>query len=243
MHRFEELRADLGILRAMARGMPAGASHAQRLAQFYAPQAGDYDRFRERLLHGRDALVESIPLVDGARIVDLGGGTGRNLGFFGPRAQRIASYEVVDLCAPLLERARERGRQFPRLRAIEADATCWRPDAPVDVVILSYALTMIPDWPAAIANAQAMLKPGGVLAAVDFHVSADDRVPGREHHGWLTRRLWPRWFGHDGVQLDARRVDALCEAFPHHDLVELRAGVPYLPLLRVPYYRFLGYRR
>ena len=243
MHRLEALRADLGILCAMARGMPDGTSQAQRLAAFYAPQADDYDRFRERLLHGRDALVESIPVAEGARIVDLGGGTGRNLEFFGQRAQRIASYEVVDLCAPLLERARDRGRQFPQLRATQADAARWRPDAPVDVVILSYALTMIPDWLATIANAQAMLKPGGVLAAVDFHVSARDRAPGRVHHGWFTRRFWPRWFGHDGVQLDAHRVDALREAFPRHDLVESRARVPYLPLLRVPYYRFLGHRR
>ncbi|MBN8480417.1 MAG: class I SAM-dependent methyltransferase [Xanthomonadales bacterium] len=242
MRRLDALQADIGVLRAVLRGMPPGPAHAQRLAAFYAPQAVDYDRFRERLLHGRSALVQGIPLGSAARVVDLGGGTGRNIEFFGARAQRIASYEVVDLCEPLLERARARGVRYPQLRAIEADATRWQPDAPVDVVILSYALTMIPDWQAAIANARAMLKPGGMLAAVDFHVSAAAPVAGREHHGWFTRAFWPRWFGHDGVVLDAQRLDALCEAFPRHDLVEARATVPYLPLLHVPYYRFLGYR-
>lgn len=242
MRRLDALRADFGVLRAMARGMPDGATPAQRLAAFYAPQADDYDRFRERLLHGRGALVHGIPVGAGARVVDLGGGTGRNIEYFGARAQRIASYEVVDLCAPLLERARARGRRFPQLRAIEGDATCWQPDAPVDIVILSYALTMIADWSAAIANARAMLKHGGLLAVVDFHVSAAAPAGGRERHGWFTRRFWPLWFGHDGVELDARRLDALCEAFPRHELVESSAAVPYLPMLRVPYYRFFGHR-
>lgn len=243
MRRLEALRADLGVLRAMARGMPDAATHAQRLAAFYSPQAADYDRFRERLLHGRDALIASIPLAAGARVVDLGGGTGRNFEHFRERQSLIASYEVVDLCAPLLERARARSRQAPQLRAVEGDATRWQPDAPVDVVILSYALTMIPAWREAIANARAMLRPGGILAAVDFHVSAAQPPHGRDRHRRLTRWFWPRWFAHDGVELDADRLAGLCEAFADHELVEARAPVPYLPLLRVPYYRFLGHRR
>lgn len=240
MRRLDALRADFTVLRAMTRGMPAGDSAADRLSAFYAPQAEHYDRFRERLLHGRRALIDSIVLPDAAHVVDLGGGTGRNLEHFGTRAGGIARYEVVDLCAPLLERARARSARFPQLRAIEADATQWRADRPVDVVILSYALTMIPNWRAALHSAIAMLGSGGTLAVVDFYVSAGQPAAGCVRHGWPTRRFWPAWFGHDGVRLDPEQLPTLCSALPDHALTEARGAVPYLPLLRVPYYRFLG---
>jgi S-adenosylmethionine-diacylgycerolhomoserine-N-methlytransferase len=240
MRRLDALRSDFAVLRAMARGMPRGESQADRLAAFYAPQIEHYDRFRERLLQGREQLIGKLPLPDAARVVDLGGGTGRNIEFFGERVAKIESYEVVDLCAPMLEHARTRIGRFPQLRAIHGDATCWQPSRPVDAVILSYALTMIPNWRAAIVNALAMLKPGGVLGVVDFYVAAEQPMAGCSRHSWTTRRFWPIWFGHDGVRLDAEQLPTLCSVMSTHELTESRAPVPYLPLLRVPYYAFIG---
>ena len=163
--------------------MPRAGSHAQALGAFYGAQSTHYDRFRERLLQGRAELVADIGLHDGAHVVELGGGTGRNLEFFGERASRIARYDVVDLCAPLLECARARRHAFPQLRAIEADAATWRPRRPVDAVILSYALTMIPDWRGAIANAIAMSLPGierrPILAARLLHRTRNGCESGR----------------------------------------------------------------
>lgn len=220
--------------------MPRVGSHAQKLDAFYAPQAEHYDRFRQRLLHGRDELIAAIDLPPGGTIVDLGGGTGRNIEGFGERIDRIGRYTVVDLCAPLLEQARRRARTRPQMAVVHADAACWQPTRPVDIVLLSYALSMMPAWRQVIANASAMLRSGGVLAAVDFHVGEPRPPAGRHRHGWFARRFWPAWFRHDGVRLDASTLSALCETLPDHHLVEARAAVPYLPLLRVPYYRFLG---
>jgi S-adenosylmethionine-diacylgycerolhomoserine-N-methlytransferase len=99
---------------------------------------------------------------------------------------------------------------------------------------------MIPDWRAAIRNAIAMLKPGGVLGVVDFYVSAS-RVPdGLAQHGSLTRAFWPSWFCHDGVRISAEHFPELRRLMPDHAFVEARAQVPYLPLGRVPYYLFVG---
>jgi len=202
----------------MLRGMPRDLSHAQRLEAFYAPQAAHYDAFRERLLHGRRELIGSLPLPDRAHVVELGGGTGRNLEFFGARASHVARYDVVDLCAPLLERARDRRRLFPQLHAIEADATTWRPCRPVDAVILSYALTMIPDWRAAVANAYAMLKPGGTLY-ISFpigesavHFNAHRVFAPTEVLGWAGDRLSLQRFdyvGDDGNLRLNQRPEAL----------------------------------
>ncbi|MEO7432975.1 MAG: hypothetical protein ABIR62_13320, partial [Dokdonella sp.] len=103
--------------------------------------------------------------------------------------------------------------------------------------ILSYALTMIPDWRATIRNAITMLKPGGVLGVVDFYVSP---APPGGSHGWLTRAFWPTWFAHDGVRLDPEHLQTLRAHVPLHEIIEARASVPYLPLARVPYYLFIG---
>ena len=111
------------------------------------------------------------------------------------------------------------------------------------MVILSYAVSMIPDWQAAIGNAVSMLKPGGTLGVVDFHVSPAPRdTTGGVRHGFATRHFWPAWFAHDGVHLDARHLPSLRTLLPDHDVVESRAPVPYLPFARVPYYRFVGRR-
>jgi len=240
MSRLEALRDDVAVLARLARGMPRRASHAESLGAFYGAQSAHYDRFRERLLQGRAELIADIALPPHAHVVELGGGTGRNIEFFGERIARIARYDVVDLCAPLLLRARERARLIPPLHAVEADATTWRPARPADVVILSYALTMIPDWRAAIANAIAMLGPGGTLAVVDFHVSPVRADAGRSQHSAFTRRFWPWWFAHDGVRPSAEHLPELCRALPRNAVVESRARVPYLPAMRVPFYRFLG---
>jgi ubiquinone/menaquinone biosynthesis C-methylase UbiE len=240
MPRLDALLGEAAVLARLLRGMPRAHSHAEALARFYTAQSAHYDAFRERLLVGRAELVASIELPPQARIVELGGGTGRNAEFFAGRLAQIASYEVVDLCASLLARARERARRIPQMRAIEADATRWRPDGPVDVVILSYALTMIPDWRAAIDNAIAMLRPGGTLAVVDFHVSPAQADAGSVQHRAITRWFWPRWFAHDGVRLDPAHLALLRRRLPLHRVVESDAKVPWLPFARVPFYSFIG---
>ena len=242
MHRLEALRGDWVILRQMLRGIPRNGSHAENLQAFYGTQARGYDRFRERLLRGRAELVAQLPLPANAYVVELGAGTGRNVDFFGARLDDIGRLDLVDLCPALLERARARLAHRTQVHVIEADATTFRPDAPVDCVYISYALTMIPDWRAAIANALAMLKPGGVFGVVDFYVSATHPDGGLVRHHAFTRAFWPRWFAHDGVCLNPDHLTALRRALPQHELIEARAAVPYVPLLRVPYYIFVGHK-
>lgn len=231
---------DLAVLRQLLRGMPRGATHAERLQAFYAPQAAGYDAFRDRLLPGRAALIERLVLPDGAHVVELGAGTGRNVEYFGARLRGVARCDLVDLCPALLAQARERMQAWPQVRTIEADATQYRPDAPVDCVYLSYALTMIPAWRETLSNAVAMLKPGGVLGVVDFYVAPAHPAHGAARHGNLTRLFWPRWFAHDGVRLDVEHLPTLRALLPDHEVYEGRARLPYLPGLRAPYYLFVG---
>jgi len=230
-----DLAADARILWRLLRGQPTSGSHAERLQAFYAPQAERYDAFRARLLHGRQELIERLNLQPGARVVELGCGTGSSLLRIGQRAGQLASFDMVDLCPALLDVARQRAAGFERVRVIEADATTWQPDQPVDCVFLSYALTMIPDWSRVIANADAMLVPGGRIGVVDFHLpQAGSR---------LGNALWRTWFGHDGVHLSDEHLPTLKHLFAERSCSEQRAPVPYLPGLQAPYYVFVGERQ
>ncbi|MBK1703991.1 class I SAM-dependent methyltransferase [Halochromatium glycolicum] len=234
------LASDLRVLLAMLRGQPRTGSHAERLQAFYAPQAERYDAFRARLLHGRAELIAQLGVPAGAHVVELGAGTGQNLLFFDERLAALGRADLVDLCPALIAAARRRTAAMANVRVHEADACHWQPEQSVDAVYLAYALTMIPDWAAAIENAIRMLRPGGVLGVVDFYVSASAPEAGQVRHSALTRAFWPRWFRHDGVHLDPQRLQRLRERLPQHQLVEQMAPVPYLPGLRVPYYRFVG---
>jgi S-adenosylmethionine-diacylgycerolhomoserine-N-methlytransferase len=234
------ITADARVLWRLLLGQPRRGTHAERLQAFYAPQAADYDRFRERLLQGREALVRLMDLHAGARVVELGAGTGHNLRHFGPRLAGFASVELVDLCPALLAQARERTRAMPNVRITEADATRYRPEQAPDAVYFSYALTMIPDWRGAILNAMEMLRPGGILGVVDFYVSDSKGGPGMVRHNPFTRSFWPLWFGHDGVHPSPEHLRLLRERLPNHQLLERQAPLPYLPGLRVPYYIFVG---
>ncbi len=236
--------ADLRIAWRLLRGQPGGQDHRARLDSFYADQAADYDRFRERLLHGRGELCAELAglLADGARLAELGTGTGRNLEFLAGQLPRLGRVWAVDLCPSLLARCRARiaARGWDRVEAIEADATTWRSPEPLDAVLCSYSLTMIPDWFAAIDAALANLRPGGLLAVVDFHVSRRHPDPGLARHGALARCFWPAWFGHDGVHPSPDHLPYLRRRCEQLSLHQGAGAIPLLPGLRAPWYRFIG---
>ena len=227
--------ADFKTLWRLARGAPAGKNHADRLERFYRPQAESYDAFRDRLLQGRAELIEMLAPPDGALIVELGSGTGNNARHFGAQLARFETVELVDLCPALLEQARERWAHEPRVRVIEADATHYRPSRPADRVYLSYSLTMMPEWRAALENAVAMLKPGGILGVVDFELPRGDCLADR-----CACEFWRRWFAHDGVYLNRAHVEVMQSLTETVSLRESNAALPYLPGLRVPYYIYVG---
>ena len=238
------LVGDLPVLWRMLRGQPEAADHQSRLDGFYRPQAERYDAFREKLLHGRRELFTALDLPEGGVLVELGGGTGRNLEFLGERLGRLWRVYLVDLCPALLERAEQRCRRngWNNVIPVLADACTWRPPIPVNAVACSYSLSMIPDWFAAVDNAATMLRPGGVFGAVDFYVARRHPPAGLARHSFFTRTFWPAWFGHDGVHPDADHLPYLLKRFARERLDERRGTVPWLPAVRVPWYLFLGYQ-
>jgi S-adenosylmethionine-diacylgycerolhomoserine-N-methlytransferase len=175
--------------------------------------------------------------------VDLGGGTGSNLEFAKDVVPRLRKVYVVDLAPSLLQVASKRAKQhgWSQVEAVRADATEFLPPGGrADVVTFSYSLTMIPDWFAALAHAERILHDQGQIGVVDFFVSRKHPDKGQVRHGWWTRSGWPIWFGLDNVFPSQDHLPYLRRNFVTKYLFEGRAKVPYLPLVRVPYYVFVG---
>jgi len=238
-----EFVSDLRVLKQLVLHRATGDSHQDRLESFYRHQAGDYDSFRSRLLHGRRKLIESLEFPEGGRWVDMGCGTGHNLEIAGSKASSLAEVHLVDLSPSLLKVAKQRTERMGAQNTFThlADATRFElPSGSADVVTFSYSLTMIPDWFAAIENAIDLLKPGGVLGVADFYVSRKHAAKDGVQHGWWKRAFWQHWFAMDNVFLNGDHLAMLSRhLLPIHS-AESVGKVPYLPWLKAPYYVFLG---
>ena len=132
----------------------------------YARWAPTYDEVDDRV--DIDLLAASRLLtarVAGARVVDLGCGTGRiGSWLLAHGAREIAG---VDLCAPMLERARARGIYASTVQA--SITATGLPGDSFDGAITSLVLDHVADLAGFFAEAQRLVRPGGWLAIVDFH--------------------------------------------------------------------------
>ncbi|GAB5031040.1 sam-dependent methlyltransferase [Nannochloropsis oceanica] len=236
---------DMKVLKHMwfAKIVP-GQSQQDRLESFYKHQADLYDSYRFRMLHARMPMIKAMPLPPKGKGVwlDIGGGTGSNLEYFAENLNHFAKVMVLDLCPSLAAQAEERVKRHPGwssfVQVIVADACDEKavslpPAGSVDVITFSYALSMIPDWKAALANAKRLLKKGGHLCVCDFTVD--------ETQGWGMQTMWSKIFASDHVYLRAEHRPFLREQFKAvHD--ELGFGTfPYVPpVMRAPWYVFVG---
>jgi S-adenosylmethionine-diacylgycerolhomoserine-N-methlytransferase len=166
--------------------------HAERMDTMYRYQRHIYDLTRKYYLLGRDQMISGLKIPQGGTLLEVGCGTGRNL-LLARRHYPTAHLYGLDISAEMLASARHNFRKEsdqPLLRV--ADATRFTPEdfgtSGFDRVMISYALSMIPDWQAAIDRALAALGPSGSLHIVDF--GQQEHLPGVLKIGlqaWLAR--------------------------------------------------------
>lgn len=164
--------------------------HAARMDGVYRHQRRVYDLTRAWYLLGRDRLIDGLAPPPGGSVLEIACGTGRNLDLIGRRHPHVRLHGL-DISAQMLATARAKLRH--RAWLARADACAFDPlalfDEPgFDRVILSYSLSMIPDWRGALAAAHAATAPGGQIHVVDFGSQA--RLPRWFRRGlraWLAR--------------------------------------------------------
>src|SRR5271170_4398293 len=148
---------------------------AQLMDRMYRRQRHIYDLSRKFYLLGRDEAIASLRAGPGDKVLEIGCGTGRNLVKLA-RAYPQARLFGFDVSREMLASAAASLASVglsERVALARADATAFEPEAlfghaHFERVMISYALSMIPPWRGALAQALDVLSPGGSLHLVDF---------------------------------------------------------------------------
>ena len=153
-----------------------------RMNRMYRWQRYIYDATRRYYLLGRDQLIDGLHPPAGALVLEIGCGTGRNL-IQAARQYPQARFSGIDISTEMLTTAIsaiDRRGLKKAIRVAHGDATKFDSKAlfriaAFDRVMISYSLSMIPDWHRVVAQALRCLKPGGQLHIVDF--GNQERLP------------------------------------------------------------------
>jgi S-adenosylmethionine-diacylgycerolhomoserine-N-methlytransferase len=163
-----------------------------RMNRMYRRQRHIYDGTRRYYLLGRDQLIANLKPEAGTNVLEVGCGTGRNLVLAACRFP-AARWFGIDVSTEMLTSAitaiARRGLTS-RIKVAHGDATAFDPALlfripSFDHVMISYSLSMIPNWTLVLEAAVGRLKPGGRLHIVDF--GRQERLPG------IARALLLRW--------------------------------------------------
>jgi S-adenosylmethionine-diacylgycerolhomoserine-N-methlytransferase len=163
-----------------------------RMNRMYRRQRHVYDGTRRYYLLGRDQLIAGLQTDAGENVLEIGCGTGRNL-VLAAQLYPGARFFGVDVSTEMLTSAItaiSRAGLTHQVRVAHGDGA--RFDSRMlfgiprfDHVMISYSLSMIPEWRRVLENATSQLKPGGRLHVVDF--GDQKRLPR------IARTLLRRW--------------------------------------------------
>jgi S-adenosylmethionine-diacylgycerolhomoserine-N-methlytransferase len=150
-------------------------SQKHAMDRMYRLQRHIYDLTRRHYLLGREHLIANLNPPAGGAVLEIGCGTGRNLIKVAERYPdcRVFGFDISEEMLKSATSAIAKHGLVSRIQIAEGDATIFDPArafgvAKFDRVCFSYTLSMIPDWPMALAHARSLLASGGELHAVDF---------------------------------------------------------------------------
>lgn len=155
--------------------LPSDRRHGELMDRVYRHQRHVYDLTRKYYLFGRDKLIRNLTLAPGARLVEVGCGTARNLVRIArlyPKAQLFgldASQEMLKSASKTISRVGLEERiQLAHGYAEELSPAMFGEQQAFDACLFSYSLSMIPEWKQALVAASQALSPGGKIHIVDF---------------------------------------------------------------------------
>ena len=199
----------------------------RRRARFYDWSVNTYYLIGFRWWAYRRRAIAALQLGRGATVVEIGCGTGLNFGLVQQRIGPTGRLFGVDLCADMLERARQRvaAKGWDNVELIRARAPDFDFPARVEAAFSTFALSLEPRFDEVIAKAAATLVPGGRFVLLDL------RMP----DNWL-RHLAPVliWLVRPfAVSLEVAKRQpwkSLQHRFPRYSYQKGHLGIVYLAI-------------
>lgn len=122
--------------------------------------------------HLRDLAAERLAVRPGARVLEIGCGTGRN--FPGLQAAVGAAGKIygVDISSGMLAKARAlcRRRQWSNVELTQCDALEYIPPEPLDGILFGLCYNTMPHHTSVLRHAWKVLRPGGRVVILDGKV-------------------------------------------------------------------------
>jgi S-adenosylmethionine-diacylgycerolhomoserine-N-methlytransferase len=204
---------------------------------YYKTQAKYYDAYRQNMLHGKKYLMYSIPWdkLKNNNIMLMAGGTGDLIDYILDYVPTFNSIVITDISKPMLDIANKRiefnnfTNVKTRIEDLNDDNDYFKEEEnSYDLILLTYSLTMIPNWSKTLNRALKYLKPGGILAITDFVVTEEQSV--------LNKSFWKFIFAQSHINLNENHLIMLKKKC---DIQYLRiddGNFPHVPLLTCNYY-------
>ncbi len=169
---------------------------ARRVRGVFDSVAGKYDLMNDLMSAGLHRLwkkfaVNATRVRDGMRVLDLAGGTGDLALDFAQRVGPTGEVVLTDINGAMLRAGRDRlldaGRLLP---VVQCDAEKLPfPDAYFDCVSIAFGLRNVSRKEQALAEMCRVLKPGGVVAVLEFSRVWAPLAPA---YDWYSFNVLPR---------------------------------------------------
>lgn len=160
------------------------------------------------------ALVDAAQLRRGDRVLDVGCGCGATSLAVAERVLPGGRVTGVDLSAAMLARARERSAALENVSLVEADASAFRPEQPVDRIVSRFGVMFFEDPVAAFTHLRGLLQTGGRLTFVCWRAYDENpwcKLPMDVVQSYLPEAVLPGIDGSPGpfAFADRRRVEEI----------------------------------
>tara|TARA_B100001093_G_scaffold508778_1_gene571646 strand:- start:428 stop:1411 length:984 start_codon:yes stop_codon:yes gene_type:complete len=198
--------------------------------KYYQNQAKNYDAYRFNMLHGKKNMMYSIPFKKNMNILVLAGGTGDVLDYITDFIPQCNEITISDISIPMINEAKKKINKYKwtNVKAIISDATKLEEKNKYDLIIISYSITMIPDWEKALLNCKNALKNNGYLACSDFTIDKKQNK--------ISQQFWKYIFSLSHINLSTEHINMLKILF-NIKFKRIEYGdFPMVPFLKCPYY-------
>jgi S-adenosylmethionine:diacylglycerol 3-amino-3-carboxypropyl transferase/ubiquinone/menaquinone biosynthesis C-methylase UbiE len=196
-----------------------GENQTEHLESFYKDQSENYDAYRQRFLHGKHEVMSVFPLIRNKKVLDIGGATGFNFEYIKDNVSIYKEITILDLCKSLLEvaDARIQLNNWKNVKTQHKDVMTFTQTQKYDVIMISYTLTMVPDWKLILEKIRDLLEDDGYFVITDFTVDENES-------------FWKRVFATDKVYLNSDHVKYIRTLFKQEKYFkEDYGGFPYVP--------------